>query len=90
MSDEEQTAFLADQYTLNAGISSAALKLKAQGLLDKTDRTMLRITEAVAKGNTTWATTDVQAWLTYREALRPIASSGTGSIPSQPSYPANT
>jgi hypothetical protein len=63
------------------------------GLLDDSDVTMNRTSEAVALGFNSWTGTDVVAFVNYRRALRAIVN-GTDttstSIPSKPSYPAGT
>ena len=60
----------------------AALQAQAQALLDKSDVTILRCVSAQITVPTDWQT--------YRVALRSIVSSGTGTIPARPSYPAGT
>lgn len=64
-----------------------------KGLLDASDVTMDRITEAVALGLNSWTNTDVVAFVDYRRALRAIVS-GTDttstSIPSKAAYPVGT
>ncbi len=70
--------------------TAALAKFQAQAALDASDRTMSRITEAVIRGATTWTAADVVAWGAYRVALRAIASSGAGALPTRPAFPAGT
>jgi hypothetical protein len=63
------------------------------GLLDASDTTMHRVTEAVALGQNSWTNADVVAWVNYRRALRAIIDgSDTTSIaiPARPAYPSGT
>lgn len=69
---------------------AAMLVSEAKRLLDKSDTTMLRVQEAISLGLTTPTTADVVAWVEYRKALRAIISTKTGTLPTQPPYPANT
>jgi hypothetical protein len=63
------------------------------GILDDSDTTMHRVTEAVSLGLNSWTGTDVVAWVNWRRALRAIIS-GTDttstSIPAKPAYPSGT
>jgi hypothetical protein len=62
-------------------------------MLDDADRTVLRVTEAVALGLNSWTSADVVAWVNYRRALRTILSESTGTpgtLPAPPAYPAGT
>lgn len=72
----------------------AKFQYDAQVALAKSDTTILRITEAVAKGKNTWASADVQAYLAYRDSLRLIVRTANGDptqpFPVQPAYPAGT
>lgn len=61
----------------------------AQAALTVSDKTMLRISEAVSLGLTTWTTPDVVAYIQYRRSLRDlVASKVVTPIPSAPPYPA--
>ena len=66
----------------DAAASKAALQTQAQALLDKSDVTVLRCVSAQVTVPTEWQT--------YRVSLRAIVSSGTGTIPTRPNYPAGT
>lgn len=59
--------------------------------LATSDRTLLRVQEAVSLGDTTFTTADVVAWSVYRRNLRPLmAAQFPGTLPQQPPFPANT
>jgi hypothetical protein len=63
------------------------------GMLDDSDVTMNRTSEAVSLGLNSWTGTDVVAFVNYRRALRAIvngADTTSTSIPSKPAYPAGT
>lgn len=90
MTDDEQFDFLAQQAIDNNSSAIELLKTQAKTALDKSDITMSRIAEGVARGNTTWSALDVIAVLDFRETLRPIAKNGTGEIPPQPAHPSGT
>ena len=74
MTTDEQAAY-------NAA-AAASLKAQAQSALDKSDVTMIRCVEHGVAVPTEWAT--------YRSALRSIVSTGAGSMPTRPNYPAGT
>lgn len=63
---------------------------QAISAIDKADNTMLRISEAISLGLTTWTASDVVAFVEYRRALRQIISTKSGSMPVKPPYPAGT
>jgi len=56
--------------------------LDVMNILDKSDRTVLRCIEN--------GISIPSAWITYRQELREIISSGTGEPPEAPPYPAGT
>ena len=68
------------------------LAKQAVALLQDTDTTMHRISEAVALGLNTWTGADVVAWVDYRRALRAIANGSTtaATLPAKPAYPVGT
>ena len=82
MTADEETAFLAAQAASQTASAILVLKSQAQTALDKSDITMIRCIENGVAVPSTWAT--------YRAALRAIVSSGTGTMPTQPAYPAGT
>jgi hypothetical protein len=73
--------------------SAALLADQAKKDLADTDRTMLRISEAVALGSNSWTSSDVSAFVEYRRSLRAIQN-GTDTqsttLPSKPPFPAGT
>lgn len=77
-------------------VASLAIALgvivKQTGLLEASDTTMLRITEAVALGLTTWTTPDVVDFVNYRRSLRAVAAENSNAtqIPTRPAYPTGT
>ncbi len=86
---------IAAMNTLNAAYLSRSsviiMNNKAINALAESDKTMLRIQEAVSLGLTTWATGDIVAWVNYRRSLRTLVTSNVAqSLPSKPAYPANT
>lgn len=72
----------------------ADLQAKAVTALARSDLTMLRVTEAVACGLTTFNAADVIAYVKYRRSLRAIVSAPTGdatqALPTQPAFPIGT
>lgn len=62
--------------------ASAGLRASAQMALDASDITILRCVEN--------GVTVPSAWQAYRTALRSVVSTGTGTLPTQPAYPAGT
>ena len=71
----------------------AQFKGIAGAALAESDKTMVRIQEAIALALNTWTSADVVAWVNYRRALRAIVASSTGTnqtLPTQPAYPAGT
>lgn len=82
---DEISAIAAEQATNASLISAAQLKQSARAALDKTDTTIIRCYSAGAAVPSEWQS--------YRTALRAIFN-GTDtistSLPTQPSYPANT
>ena len=61
---------------------AAQLKREAQALLDKSDQTVGRCYEG--------GVPVPEAWKAYRAELRAIVSTGLGSLPNRPEYPAGT
>lgn len=61
---------------------AAQLKRDAQALLDKSDQTVGRCFES--------GVPVPDAWKVYRAELRAIVSTGLGSLPNRPEYPAGT
>lgn len=73
--------------------AAAPIRVQARRALPGTDATMLRVAEAVALGQATWAAPDVAAWATYRRALRAIANGSdkvSTALPTKPPYPVGT
>lgn len=82
MTDDQASEFAASQAAATAYDTAAKLKSQALSFLNQSDKTILRCYEnSVAVPS---------AWSTYRAALRTIISSGTGTIPTPPTYPAGT
>lgn len=74
-------------------VTTETLTRTAQAAIAASDVTMLRIADAVAVGKTTWTTTDVVTWATYRRALRAIidgTDTTSTALATKPAYPANT
>jgi len=61
-------------------------QMKANVELIYSDRTWLRIMEAVSLGKISIDDPSVQAWANYRIALRPIANGDGGALPEKPAY----
>jgi hypothetical protein len=61
---------------------AAQLQQEAQMLLNKSDQTVGRCYEG--------GVPVPEAWKAYRSALRTIVSTGVGSLPNRPEYPAGT
>jgi hypothetical protein len=76
----------------NVGAAMAVV-IQSSGLLDASDTTLHRLSEAIALGLTSWTAADVVAFVGWRRALRSIIA-GTDttstSIPARPSYPSGT
>jgi hypothetical protein len=83
---------VADVSEFNPGQPAISMfTASVKSALDASDKTMFRISEAVTLGLTTWSTTDVVAWVTYRRALRALLGASTvTSIPTRPAYPVGT
>lgn len=64
----------------------------ARAALDASDITMIRVSEAVSLGLTTWTAADVVAFAHWRRTLRAMVSGAptTAAIPTMPAYPAST
>lgn len=82
MTADEETAFLAAQSSSQTTSSIAALISQSQSALDKSDLVANRCFKA--------GVAFPSDWQTYVTALRAIVSSGTGTIPTKPSYPVGT
>lgn len=82
MSSDEESSFIAAQNASAANDISSSLKAQAREALTKSDVTVLRCVE----NNVALPS----AWLVYRQNLRSIIDTGSGTIPSRPDYPANT
>jgi len=82
MTPDEETALLAEQAASQAAAVISTLKAQAQAALDSSDMTALRCVKA--------GVAFPEEWQTYVTALRDIVSSGTGTIPDRPAYPAGT
>jgi hypothetical protein len=82
MSADEERVFLADQAALTGTRQANALRGAARAALEANDRVAARCVKA--------GVPYPAEWLTYDEALRVIAASGTGQLPQKPPYPANT
>lgn len=66
-------------------------KSEAKRLLEETDNTVLRISEAVSSGAITFTSADVVAFMAYRKELRSfITESKTDDLPVKPDYPEGT
>jgi predicted amidohydrolase YtcJ len=66
----------------------AAFISQVQSALDESDKTMMRVQEAISLGLTTATTADVVAYVNYRRALRALLASTTvGVLPTKPAYP---
>lgn len=62
-----------------------------QGAINESDKTMLRVNEAISLGLNTITSEDVVAYVDYRRTLRSLlASQSVTNIPSKPPYPAGT
>lgn len=72
--------------------SQPTLVQSAMAALLKSGETNERIHDAVVLELNTWTSADVQAWATYRKALRAIVdgTSTATSLPTQPPYPVGT
>lgn len=82
MTADEEAAFLAAQVASQSASAISELTSQAQSALDKSDLVATRCFKA--------GVAFPSAWQTYVTALRAIVSSGAGTIPTQPSYPAGT
>ena len=82
MTADEEAAFISAQSSGAAIAAVSLLKSQAQSALTESDKTILRCYENAVAVPSSWAT--------YRSSLRAIVSSGSGSIPTKPSYPAGT
>lgn len=82
MTADEEAAFLAEQAASQASQVISDLKSQAQKALDKSDLVATRCFKA--------GVAFPSAWQTYVTSLRAIISTGTGTLPTQPSYPAGT
>jgi hypothetical protein len=82
MTADEEAAFIAEQSTSAAISVIYELKSQAQAALDASDLTASRCFKA--------GVVFPSEWQTYVTALRAIVSTGTGTIPTQPAYPAGT
>jgi hypothetical protein len=71
-------------------VAQAAFIAMILPVIAQTDKTMLRIAEAVALGLNSWTSPDVVAWVNYRRALRALIRTGSGESITQPPYPAGT
>ncbi len=79
--------------TLMAVAAQAVLIVAGKAALAASDISMTRITEAVARGQTSFTTADVVAFATWRGTVRAIVD-GTDTtstaLPAKPPYPAHT
>ncbi len=82
MTADEEAAYLASRTIAQAEIVVSGLKAQAQAALDASDMTAVRCVKA--------GVAFPSEWQTYVTALRAIVSSGTGTLPTQPAYPAGT
>jgi hypothetical protein len=80
--DDNGKPVAVDPPPLSAERLSALLKRQALDVLSHSDITILRCVER--------GVTVPGEWVTYRQKLREIVSTGTGEIPAQPEYPAGT
>ncbi len=98
---KESAFFTAGAWVVSSCAPSLVAEIQAKAVadyqqsakvaMDATSVTMERIQEAVILGKTTYTTTDVVAWATYRSALRSaISAASVGTLPTKPPYPANT
>jgi hypothetical protein len=76
--DEQQ----AEVYSSRVAAMAQSSKRTAQTLLDETDMVAIRCSKAGVEFPTEWRS--------YVTELRNIIRTGTGNIPTKPSYPANT
>lgn len=82
---EDIAQWQADQAALQvaqAAEAVAALKASAQAALNASDMTAIRCVKA--------GVAFPAEWQSYVSALRAIISSGTGTFPARPAFPANT
>lgn len=90
MNDADQASFIAMQTSAVSAQTLNQLLNSAMGALIESDKTILRISEAISLGLTTWTASDVVAWINYRRTLRQIISSRSGTLPTKPAYPYGT
>ena len=82
MTDDEEAVYVAQQALDNAAATTAALVNQASQALTASDMTATRCIKA--------GVSFPPEWLAYVAALRVVVSSGTGTLPIQPAYPAGT
>ena len=81
MTADEEAAFISDQTAARNAAEAAALKSRAQQLLDASDMTAIRCLKA--------GVAFPIEWRTYVTSLRATIDTGVG-LPNQPAYPEGT
>lgn len=66
------------------------LKQDAQNELDNSDINMVRLIDAVVRGDTTFNALDAKTFANYREELREVVRGNSSSKPTKPPYPIGT
>ncbi len=91
LTSDEIIELAAQQSTYTAQSAITSMNAASAAALAESDKTMLRIQEAISLGLTTPTTADVIAWVNYRKNLRILVTSNVAqSLPNKPAYPQNT
>lgn len=91
LSADEVTSLQTEQTAYAAQIAITSTNANALTALIASDRTMLRIQEAISLGLATDLTPDVVAWVNYRRALRLLVTATKAqALPIKPPYPQGT
>ncbi len=84
---EDLTAQLAE---IQSQLQAEQLKQEAQAELDISDKTMVRLIDAVVRGATTFTAPDAVAFSAYRYGLREVVRGNSSVKPTKPDYPQGT